>query len=96
MTKEKKTNVDVLGDKWILAPGGQETIQNCKFRLWDLCTEMSGLGALFRVAGNGELDADELIGIGYILVQISERLKNISERLASATVIEKEVADEKK
>lgn len=67
-------NIDVLGVKWILAPGGKEIVDQCQTEVSDLRYEVCAIGSLFRNLANYEFTDEELYGIGLVLEKVSKRL----------------------
>lgn len=86
-TKKNITeNIDILGSKWILAPGGRDAVDKSQERIWDLHIELAGYGALFRNLNNCDFSVDELYGVSLVLMRVSKRLGKIHELLGRATV----------
>jgi hypothetical protein len=80
-SRDHDLNIDMLGNKWVLAPGGREIVNTCHSRIFDLQAELSGLGALFKNSSNCDLSAEELYGIGVLIDRASRRLSRVSSRL---------------
>ena len=87
--KNSTENIDILGDKWKLAPGGKDIVDKCQERVWDLHVELSGYGALFRNLNNCDFSVDELYGVSLVLMRTSKRLGNISDLLGRTTTDDK-------
>lgn len=86
--KERRTNLDFLGNRWELAPGGKKLFTQCQLKLSQLQIEMTGLGALFKNMEDCELSSEELQGLGLTLERMSKRLsKNLTE-LSKAVIQE--------
>lgn len=79
--KNINENIDILGAKWILAPGGRDAVDKCQERIWDLHIELAGYGALFRNLNNCDFSVDELYGVSLVLMRVSKRLGKIHELL---------------
>ena len=78
--RETHQNLDILGNKWELAPGGKKLLTHCQLKLSQLQIEMLGLGALFKNMGDSDLSSEELQGIGITLDRMAKRLsKNLAE-----------------
>lgn len=84
--KNINENIDILGAKWILAPGGRDAVDKSQERIWDLQIELAGYGALFRNLNNCDFSVDELYGVSLVLMRVSKRLGKIHELLGRATV----------
>lgn len=84
--KNINQNIDILGSKWILAPGGRDAVDKSQERIWDLHIELAGYGALFRNLNNCDFSVDELYGVSLVLMRVSKRLGKIHELLGRATV----------
>ncbi len=89
-TKGKDLNIDMLGNKWLLAPGGHEQMNRCQSKLLESHLELQSIGALFCCMENAELSGEDLNGTGLTLQRISKRLSKISNILSYVTCIEKE------
>ncbi len=87
--KNLTENIDFLGDKWKLAPGGRDIVDKCQQRVYNLHIELSGYGALFRNLNNCDFSVDELYGVSLVLMRISKRLRKISDLLGKATTDDK-------
>lgn len=83
--KLKKSNMDILGNEWSLAPGGWEKVNQCQVKLFESHLELKSLGALIYRLENAELSGDDLQGAGLILQRISKRIFKLSEILSRAT-----------
>ena len=84
--KNLNENIDILGTKWILAPGGREAVDKSQERIWHLHIELAGYSALFRNLNSYDFNANELYGVSLVLMRISKRLRKIHELLDRATV----------
>lgn len=90
----KRTNTDILGNRWLLAPGGRDRLDKCVNRLWDLRTELTSYGILFRHLGNDcAMEGDDLYGIGVSLERTARRITKISNQLSKVMVSEDEYAE---
>ena len=81
MTENEKQNKDILGTKWILAPGGREIVNRCQVGAWDASLEIRALASLFRNLQSCEVKEDELYGMGLILERIARKLSKISDHM---------------
>lgn len=79
-------NIDILGVKWTLAPGGRDMIEKSRERIWDLHIELAGYGALFRNINNCDFSVDEMYGVSLVLMQVSKRLVRVHDLLGHATI----------
>lgn len=79
-------NIDILGDKWILAPGGREAVDKCQQQVYALHLEIAAQGAFFRNLNNCDFSLDELYGVSLTLIRISKRLGKIHDLLGRVTV----------
>lgn len=84
--KNINENIDILGAKWILAPGGRDAVDKSQERIWDLRIELTSIGALFRNLNNCDFSVDELYGMSLLLMRVSKRLGKIHELLGRATI----------
>ncbi len=87
--KNIRENIDILGDKWILAPSGRDVIDQCQQESSDLRYEISALGSLFRNLANHEFSDEELYGMGLILEKVSKRLGAIYDNLEKSLLRDK-------
>lgn len=86
-TKKKiNENIDILGAKWALAPGGRDLVDKCQERVSDLHIEIAGYGALFRNLNSCDFSVDELYGISLVLMRVSKRLGRIHDLLGRITI----------
>lgn len=85
MKTNEKQNVDLLGNKWVLAPGGRGRLDTCQRRLWNYQNELKSYSTLFQNLGNCEIPGEDLYGFGLALERLSKRLEKISECLSKLT-----------
>lgn len=89
--QNEKENIDILGVKWILAPGGKEVVDQCQTEASDLRFEICAFGAFFRNLANYEFSDEELYGIGLTLERVSKRLGEMSDRIAQSIAREEKI-----
>lgn len=90
-----KENIDILGVKWILAPGGKEVVDQCQTEVSDLRYEVCALGSLFRNLASHDFSDEELYGIGLVLEKISERLGTVFDDVGKSITRVEENDNEK-
>ncbi len=78
----ERRNIDILGNKYELAPDGYLTISQSCSRLCDLHAELHSYAVLFKHLEHG--DVDGFAGIGITLERFSRRLLKIVDRLETS------------
>jgi hypothetical protein len=87
-----RKNVDAIGRKWALAPGGYDSIQRSESRLYVLSTELRALSSLFQSLNTDcALNGEDLYGTGEYLKRLARRVDVVRERLGKVTTSEDSV-----
>lgn len=94
-SKQEKDNIDLIGNKWALAPYGHRVVNQVKAQLIDLSSELQGYSTLFtNLMQDPQLDQNGLYGIGLSMKRFSRRLEKAHDRLAETVKCEGDIQRE--